>query len=230
MTPLGEPEYLFADAVANFEESEVVLLGVPFDGTSSHRSGSAQAPRAIRQESYNFETFLYKYNLNLEDVRIHDMGDTKNFSNISELVRELPSVIQDVIRLGKFLLTLGGEHSITIPVIETLSEFNKEKDQEIGVVYLDAHLDFRDSYLDEKYSHASVACRLAELVGMDKIVSVGIRSYSAEEAKVLEDTKLRIYDADSINDLGIEKIPRYKKYLFIFGYGCFRSRLCTGCR
>jgi agmatinase len=201
---LGEDESLFADAVANFDEAKIVLFGIPFDGTSSHRFGSSQAPNVIRHESYNFESFIYKYNKNLENIKLHDMGNSRSFLNVTELFSELPTQIQDTLQRRKFLITLGGEHSITIPIVKTHLDLNEKT--EFGIIYLDAHLDFRDSYLNEKYSHACVARRLSELVGIENIVEIGTRSYSAEEAIEAKSKKLKFFDADTVYKRGMRQI------------------------
>ena len=76
---MGENELIYADAVTNLDEADIVILGVPFDGTSSHRSGSSAAPGAIRKESYNLETYSPKYHYNVEDLlRNHTSGKDFN--------------------------------------------------------------------------------------------------------------------------------------------------------
>ncbi len=202
----------YADASADFDESEIVIFGIPFDGTSSHRAGSAVAPNAIRKESYNYETYLFKYNFNIEHVKIHDMGNCESIQNVTELLERLPSTIQSILLADKFLITLGGEHSVSIPVIKAHLGVNRS--QKFGIIYLDAHLDFRDNYLNEKYSHACVARRLTELVGIEKIVEIGTRSYSEEEAQDLKKANIKTFNADSVNNLGMKKIIKEAiKYL-----------------
>ena len=205
---MGVEEYIeeskYADALATLDESQIVIFGVPFDGTSSHRAGSANAPDAIRRESYNYETFLNRYGIDIETVKIHDMGNSKKFSSVIELMAELPDYFKDIVKMGKFLITLGGEHSVTVPVVKTIHELNSDKS--IGIVYLDAHLDFRESYLDERYSHACAAKRLSEIVGMENLVEIGIRSYSHEEAEIVDSKKLKIFSADDVDNLGMKKV------------------------
>ena len=198
---MGENELIYADAVTNLHEADVVILGVPFDGTSSHRSGSANAPGAIRKESYNLETYSPKYHYNVEKLKFHDMGDAKEYTNVLEMIESLPEMIREVIAAQKFLITIGGEHSVTLPVVKTLTESNKN--QEFGIVYFDAHMDMRDSYLDEKYSHAAVARRLCDIVGKANIVWLGVRSWSEEEEETIKRLKPKFYTADKINELGI---------------------------
>jgi agmatinase len=201
---VSEDGLLYADAEANFDEAKVVIFGIPFDRTSSHRAGSALAPNAIRQESYNFESYLFRYNFNLENVKIHDMGNYKNCQNITELMESLPEIIQDIIQADKFLITLGGEHSITLPILN--SHLIANKNPGFGIIYFDAHLDFRDTYLQEKFSHACVARRINELVGSEKIVEIGTRSYSEQESIDLEKAKLKTFASELVNKLGMEQI------------------------
>jgi agmatinase len=201
---LGEDDYLFADALAGLSDAEVVLLGVPFDGTSSHRSGSSKAPAEIRRESYNYESYLNKYNFNIEDVPIHDMGDYKDFQKGDDLFNNLPGHVMEIIKAKKFLITLGGEHSITVPIVK--SYLNVIPKTELGIIYLDAHLDFRYNYLDNPRSHASVARRLFELVGEKKIVEIGIRSFSVEESVDAKANNIKFFTADIVNELGMKKV------------------------
>jgi agmatinase len=70
------PDY-FADAESNFDEAEFVIFGVPYDRTSSFRAGASQAPKEIRQASWNFETYNFRTGFDLRDVKLHDYGDIK---------------------------------------------------------------------------------------------------------------------------------------------------------
>ena len=197
-------ETKYADVSAELDESQIVIFGIPFDGTSSHRTGAANAPMAIRRESYNYETFLSRYNFDIEKVQIYDMGNSKEFSDVNELINELPEYIKEIIRIGKFLITLGGEHSVTVPIVKTIHDLNP--DRKLGVVYLDAHLDFRESYLDERYSHACAARRLSEIIDIDNIVEIGIRSYSKEESEIVDTSTLKIFTVDDVNKIGMQKV------------------------
>jgi len=201
---MGDELNLYADAVANFEDAQVVILGVPFDKTTSHRSGSALAPKSIRDQSYNYETYLFRYDFNLESVNIHDAGDTKEFSSVSELIKNLPEYLTEILSTNKFLISIGGEHSITIPIVK--SHFDQNKKNDFGIIYLDAHMDFRNSYLDEPFSHACVARRISDQVGVKNIVEIGIRSFSAEEGLDAKEVDLRFFSAEDVLKFGMKKI------------------------
>lgn len=200
---MGDNDLIFADAEANLDDARFVLLGVRFDGTSSHRAGSADAPQTIRRESYNYESFLSKYGIELTNIAFHDLGDISGIKSVQEIIQLIPDKIRDLIKTNKFLITLGGEHSITVPIVKTHTDLSEQN--EIGVIYFDAHLDYRDSYLDEKYSHACFARRVSEVVGSDKIIGIGIRSYSSEEAVDAEKEKIRFLTADLVNEVGMNK-------------------------
>ena len=79
------PDY-FADAEADFNDADYVIFGVPYDKTSSFRSGASIAPREIRQASWNFETFNLRTGFDLKDVKIHDFGDLKVKDDKPELI------------------------------------------------------------------------------------------------------------------------------------------------
>ena len=141
----------FADAESSFAEGHFVIFGVPFDGTCSHRKGTSQAPKSIREESYNFETYLFEHDVDLEDVPFHDLGDIL-CANLDEMLGGVGSTVERILEAGKFPVIIGGEHSLTPPAVR--------KFHDVGVVILDAHLDFRDHYLDEPNSHACAARRV----------------------------------------------------------------------
>jgi len=154
---------LFADADGEFESSEFVIFGVPFDETSSYRRGSRLAPLAIRMASFNFETYDIETGVDLSDVDIHDAGDV-----------ELDAVTDMVARIldtGTVPIMLGGEHTATVGACAA---------HDMDVIYLDAHADFRDEYLGEKVCHATVARRLVEQG--HRVIHIGLRSMSREES------------------------------------------------
>jgi agmatinase len=106
--------------------------------------------------------------------------------------------VRDVVNVGKFPILIGGEHSLTPPAV---SRF-----EDVGVVILDAHLDFRDQYLNERNSHACVTRRIADLVGVENVLSIGIRSVEKKEKEEAEKLKLKWVSANALRELGIRKV------------------------
>lgn len=190
-------EIFFADADSLFEEAQFVIVGVPFDGTCSFRKGARFAPKSIREESYNLETYLFEHDIDLEDVPFHDSGDV-NCESLEEMMGGVGNVVEHILKEDKFPIIIGGEHSLTPPAVR--------KFENIGVIILDAHLDFRNQYLDEMNSHACVTRRVSELVGIDKVLSIGVRSMEREEKKEGKKLGLRYIDAFRLRELGMEKI------------------------
>jgi len=206
----------FADAVAKYDDARIALFGVPFDRTCSFRSGSRYGPAAIRQASYNFETYMMDHQKDLLDVPFADLGDTPSYATTEEMVAGVSARASDVVGAGKIPIVIGGEHSLAPAVVRGFPK-------DVGVLGIDAHLDFRDSYLDDKWSHACSARRIADHVGVENVIYMGVRSYSKEEREDLERLGLAYVSAYEIHDRGIvacaaralKAIDRDKIYLTI---------------
>src|SRR2546425_4501980 len=102
----------FADAVAKYDEAWMALFGVPYDRTCSFRGGSRFGPRAIREASYNFETYMMDHQRDLRDVAVADLGDTPTFGASTEMVEGVTHMAADVVRAGKIPIVIGGEHNL----------------------------------------------------------------------------------------------------------------------
>jgi agmatinase len=186
----------FADAVATYEAARIVLFGVPYDRTCSFRGGSRFAPQAIREASYNFEAFMMDHQRDLVDVPVADLGDTTAYGPSAEMVGGVTKMASDIVRAGKIPIVIGGEHSLAPAVVRAFPK-------DIGVIGIDAHLDFRDSYLNDPWSHACSARRIADHVGVEHVVYIGVRSYSREEREDLERLGLTYVSVYDVHDRGI---------------------------
>ena len=181
-----EPEY------ADFGRALFVILPVPYDLTSTYRSGSRLGPAAILDASANME--LYDEELGQETYRrgIHTLPflevDARGPKEMIETIRRKTA---EVISADKIPVTLGGEHSISFGCVQAL----KEKYPALSVLQFDAHADLRDIYQGSPYSHASVARRISECC---PLVQAGIRSMSAEEAAFLADSPVKSFSADYV--------------------------------
>ncbi len=206
----------FADANAKFDEARIVIFGVPYDRTTSFRSGTRHGPNAIREASWNFETYMMEHGRDLLDVKYHDMGNTEEFGPPSEMIQGVKGFVTMIVKSGKIPLVLGGEHSISIGCVRAFPK-------DIAVIGLDAHLDFRNSYLGEKYSHACSARRIADHVGVKNVMYIGVRSQSKEETEDADRLGLQTITIKDIEEHGldtaIEKtlkmVGRRKVYLTI---------------
>ncbi len=186
----------FADAESSFTDGYFAIFGVPFDGTCSHRKGTALAPKSIREESYNFETYLFEHDVDLEDIPFHDMTDVL-CASLDEMMGGVGSTVEQILEAGKFPIILGGEHSLTPPAVRKFGD--------VGVVILDAHLDFREQYLDETNSHACATRRVFDIVGPDNVISIGVRSMERQEKEEADKLGLRFIDANTLKGEGMAK-------------------------
>ncbi|MEE9237857.1 MAG: agmatinase [Thermoplasmata archaeon] len=189
---------LFADASITAEGCPIVLLGVPYDGTTTFRGGSRFGPNAIRQASYNFETYEIVHDVDLQDVHFCDLGNLDEVGTSEAMVQQVEAFARNQLSAGKITIMLGGEHSITAPCVGV--------HRPPAFVVLDAHMDFRESYLGDRNSHACVTRRVAEQLGVDRVLVVGVRSYSREEAKAVKDLGLKHITSFDILDGGLDRV------------------------
>lgn len=156
--------------------ADVVFLGVPFDGTSTGRVGSREAPNEIRKMSYNLETFSTYTKKDMKDLKMTDLGNvTVSPGNTDESLKRIEETVKDI--KDKFPVIVGGEHIITLPVVKALLKEHPK----LTVLQFDAHLDMKNEYLGNKYSHVTVMRRLVEILGKGRIVQVGARSFDPDE-------------------------------------------------
>ncbi len=195
-----------------FEKSNVVLFGIPFDGTTSFRPGTRFGPQAARNESFGIETYSPYLDLDLEDYDLCDLGDMDlPFGNTPRVLDEIFDFTEDIVRNGKKPLMIGGEHLVTYPVFQSVLE----KHPEVVVLHFDAHTDLREDYMGEKLSHATVIRRIWEHVGDGRIYQFGIRSgLKAEFEWAKSHTHLEKFKADTLKSV-IEKIKDKPVYLTI---------------
>lgn len=177
---------------ALWKKSRFVVLPIPYDLTSTYQTGSRNGPKAIIDASCNME--LYDEELNKETylAGIHTMPSLQaDARGPKEMVRSIKRTVSKIIKNDKVPVILGGEHSISLGVVQAL----KEKYSSLSILHMDAHADMRDSYQGSPFSHACVARRMSE---MCPITHVGIRSMSAEEASFFKTHQISIITPDNI--------------------------------
>ena len=168
----------FIGCANQLKEAEIVMVGAPMDFTSSFRGGSRFGPSAICDVSDVLETYSPELDRDLEEIQFYDAGDIGlPVGNSQSSLDMIYATINDIVKAEKTPVVLGGEHLITFPVIQVLSQ----KYPDLFVLQFDAHADLRDSYDGEKLSHATVMRRIVELIGGDRVFQFGIRSGTKEE-------------------------------------------------
>lgn len=185
------PSQVFSGFDRPFEHARFVVIGVPFDKTSTYRAGSRFGPSAIREASLNIETYSIRSKFDLEDAQICDIGDLHVVDAIDETMRRVSAVESEIAAARRIPVVLGGEHTVSYGAIRSFAN-------DIGVICFDAHADMRDEYMGEKLMHATFLRRIIELIGPEKIVHVGLRALCREEANFIEKIRLKHF---SMRDL-----------------------------
>ncbi|HYK93957.1 MAG TPA: agmatinase [Thermoplasmata archaeon] len=193
----------FADASAEWAEAKFVVLGVPFDRTTSFRPGARFGPDSIRQHSWNFESYDLETGIDLADVPIHDLGNAPEFGNAASMVEAVREEVRPIYAAGKIPITLGGDHACSPPCVEAYPD-----GRSLGVLYIDAHMDFRSSYLGDPRSHACSSRRIVEKVGANNVVVLGVRSVSREEVDDNKSIGMSYVTAHEVASEGIESAVR----------------------
>ena len=177
------------------DESDLVVFGVPFDGTSSFRTGSRFAPHSIRVWSDVLESYSPELDMDLEDIRLADLGDLQlpgtGWEEAAPAIREAAASLLDGNRIP---VVLGGEHLITLAVVGACLEGRPD----LCVLQLDAHLDLRDEYNSTRYSHATVMRRLMDLLGPKRVFQWGVRSGTREEWEMARAGGIAVEDSSDV--------------------------------
>jgi len=195
-----------------YDDSKYVVVGVPFDSTSSYRAGSRFGPDSIRKIFYQLETFDIETGIDFEDIPVYDGGNLPMETNIDNVLYKLKRIVSELVHENKVPIILGGEHTITLACIESVYEYFKD----ILYIVFDAHLDLRDEYpLGVKISHATVNRRVFEKIGEENIVIIGARAFSREEYEFV--TLHNINVLNSIRKLNsfLDKTSTRKAYISI---------------
>jgi len=179
-------------------DADYIIVGVPFDATSTYRSGSRFAPHAIREASLNIETYSFRTGIDLEELKLHDAGDLHVTGDADETLKRLKLVTNELISRGKTPVFLGGEHTITLGAVEGIGG-------DLALVCFDAHLDLRNEYMSQTVCHATVMRRVSEMARLSRIVEVGIRAACKEEIEYAEDKKIDYITSYQIMQAGVEK-------------------------
>lgn len=182
------PNY-FADAESDYSTADFIIYGVPYERCPSFRSGVYKAPGEIRKASWNFETYDIYTGVDISTLKIHDYGDLEVLKcTDSEMMSMVKGFHSSILQKQKFPIVIGGNHSITPALLCSYPD-------DIAVLMLDAHMDYRDSYEDSKYNHACALRRCVDHVGTKNVAVLGLRS--AEHDEYIQATSDTIFSVDS---------------------------------
>lgn len=183
---------------------DIALLGIPYDEKSSFMKGAAEAPAKIRECLRSFSTNYFSENgLTIDNDSVCDKGDfvIDEYLGIKDIAEKLLS--------EKYrLLTLGGDHSISYPLIKAYAGFYKE----IEILHIDAHADLYDELEGDKYSHACPFARIMENALATRLVQLGIRTLNTHQREQSQRFGTEIIE---MKDFSIDNIPEFKRPVYV---------------
>lgn len=172
---------------SDFEHARVVILPVPLDRTTSYVPGTRTGPHEILVASSHMELWDEETQTDVHSVGIYTLPEMEfPFASMDEVVDEIRRVSAEIVNRGKFPVILGGEHSITPPVVAAVAAKHKG----LSVLQIDAHADLRDSFMGTPHNHA---CAMRRTLDHAPLTQVGIRSLSSEEAADIPSLKTRVF-------------------------------------
>lgn len=204
---MKSPGY-FADATSSFDDADFVIFSVAYDKTYSFRPGAKKGPAQIRNVSWNSETYDVRTGVDFKNIHVHDYGDLNvSDKKPSEMIKTVKEFTSDVLSKKKMPICLGGEHSITPGIVYAFPA-------DICVLSLDAHLDFRKEYKNEKHNHACATKRISDHIEIENIGVLGIRSAEKEEYEDAKKEGLFFRTSFEMKNKGLKTIlAETKKHL-----------------
>ncbi|MGI8469253.1 MAG: agmatinase [Pyrinomonadaceae bacterium] len=166
---------------SDFDKARVLIFPIAYEGTISYGAGTGAGAAAIIDASRNMELYDEETDAEVYKIGIHTLGELSARPTPAEMMDAIYNRTKELLKAKKFLCMLGGEHSVSAPVIRA----HAEKFHNISILQIDAHADLRDEYDGTPHSHASIMARTVKDLKIPA-VQVGIRSISAEEARSLD--------------------------------------------
>src|SRR3984893_11225437 len=179
----------------HFDTARVVILPVPLDRTTSYVAGTRNGPHEILVASSHMELWDEETETDVHRIGIYTLPEMEfPFGTMDEVMADIRRVTAELLRRDKFPVILGGEHSITAPIVAAVAE----KYPALSVLQIDAHADLRDSFMGTPHNHA---CAMRRVLEYAPATQVGIRSLSTEEAAAVPALPTRIfYDVNMRQD------------------------------
>jgi len=171
---IDEEEY------SSFDSSRILVWPVSYEGTVSFGTGTGDGAMAIVDASRNMELYEEETRSEVYKLGIHTLEEFESRDTPEAMMESLYDRTKELLDSEKFICMLGGEHSVSAPVIKA----HAEKFHNMSVLQIDAHADLRDTYDGTPHSHASIMARVVKDLRIPS-VQVGIRSISADEARSL---------------------------------------------
>ena len=172
---IDEEEY------SSFDAARILIWPVSYEGTVSYGTGTGNGAMAIVDASRNMELYEEETDSEVYKLGIHTLDEFKPRDTPEAMMDSLYERTKELLESDKFICMLGGEHSVSAPIIKA----HAEKYSDLSVLQIDAHADLRDTYDGTSHSHASIMARVVKDLQIPS-VQVGIRSISGDEARALK--------------------------------------------
>jgi agmatinase len=161
----------------SFDQARVAILPIPLDRTTSYVPGTRNGPHEILVASSHLELWDEETETDIHGIGVYTLAEMDfPVASMDQVVASIRRVATEIISRDKFLIALGGEHSITGPLVAATAS----KHPGLSVLQIDAHADLRDTYMGTPYNHA---CTMRRVLEYARATQVGIRSLSTEEAR-----------------------------------------------
>lgn len=165
---------------AVLESSKIVLITIPFDGTSTWQKGADKGPEAFLEASSNMELYDIETDSEVYKKGVYLEEGLSDFSSPVNMVEQVYSITKHYLDKDKLVTLIGGEHSISIGAIRAFNE----SIEDLTVLQIDAHADLREEYEGSRFNHA---CAVYEANEKTNLIQVGIRSMDEAERKVMKE-------------------------------------------
>ena len=192
-------------------DADFIVIGVPFDSTSTYRGGQRFAPAAIREASVNIEANGFSIAGNIDRVKLSDWGDIyAPQGSVESMLDRVEKVVGEISSDGRVVVALGGEHTITLGVMRGL----KAAGLKPCLIVFDAHFDLKSDYMGVRFSHATVMRRIVE-EAKTRVFYVAVRAFDEEELRYASESENIDYVAAwSVDVMGVRNIEvRAKAFL-----------------
>jgi agmatinase len=191
------------EVVYSYQESRIIIVPVPYDGTSTWMKGADKGPDAILEASVNLEFYDVETSTEAHLAGINTIAPVLEKESPNQLVKAVYETLLSLLSEKKFPVIIGGNHTVSIGAIRAFSEYFDN----LTVLQLDAHSDLRQVYEGSEFNHA---CAMARAREFSPIVQVGVRSMSAEELPFAEKDRIfyshELYYDKSLYKKAIEKL------------------------
>ena len=203
----------FQSCQSEYKDADVVIFSSPMDATTSFRPGTRFAGNAIRVDSIGVEWYSPYRDMDLKNYKTADIGDLElPIGSVEAALKVIRKTTEKILNDNKKPMMIGGEHLVTLPVVEALVK----KYPDLHIIHLDAHTDLREDFFGRKLSNATVLRRCYDLLGDGRIYQFGIRSGDSSEFNWASEghTFLRKFDFVGL-DKAVELIKDKPVYITI---------------